>query len=114
MKPFKVMLCIFLLCSVAASAQRKNEATNNNTKINSSTNNADTMQTPTSERIGTLLTFDQLDPRKIYRWENGQSATPSGREAGGNIGRYVRVFGDSAVVIKDPMQGKERDLTKNQ
>jgi hypothetical protein len=49
-----------------------------------------------------LLTFSQLDQRKIYHWANGQRATPTGRQAGEVTPKYVRVFGDSAVVVWDP------------
>ena len=53
-----------------------------------------------------LETFNQLDQRKIYHWETGQSATPTGRQAGEYTSRYVRVFGDSAVVEPDPFKKK--------
>jgi hypothetical protein len=58
-------------------------------------------------REGRVLTFRDLDQRKIYRWGNGQKATPSGREAGERLGKYVRVFGDSAIVVKEPRTGSE-------
>lgn len=53
-----------------------------------------------------LVTFSQLNQRKIYHWETGQSATPTGRQAGENTSGYVRVFGDSAVVVTDPFKKK--------
>ena len=50
-----------------------------------------------------ILTFDRLDQRKIYNWATGQRATPSGRQAGErNLSPYVRVYGDSAIVVPDP------------
>lgn len=58
-----------------------------------------------------LLTFSQLDQRKIYHWGNGQRATPTGRQAGEVTPKYVRVFGDSAVVVWNPF--KKPDLVQN-
>ncbi|MCC7402738.1 MAG: hypothetical protein IT214_14760 [Chitinophagaceae bacterium] len=49
-----------------------------------------------------LLTFSQLDQRKIYHWGNGQRSTPTGRQAGEVTPKYVRVMGDSAVVVWQP------------
>lgn len=49
-----------------------------------------------------LLTFEQLDQRKVYHWGNGQASTPTGRQAGSKTSDYVMLFGDSAVVVNDP------------
>ena len=50
-----------------------------------------------------VMTFSQMNQRRIYNWATGQRATPSGRQAGQKLkGTYVRVFGDSAVVIRKP------------
>jgi len=48
-----------------------------------------------------IVPFSALDQRKIYKWENGQKTTPAGRKSTDSSIRYVRVFGDSAVVIRD-------------
>ena len=48
-----------------------------------------------------IVPLSALDQRKIYNWENGQKATPAGRKATDSTVRYVLVFGDSAVVIRD-------------
>jgi len=48
-----------------------------------------------------IVPFSALDQRKIYKWENGQKATPADRKATDSTVRYARVFGDSAVVIRD-------------
>ena len=53
-----------------------------------------------------LVTFSQLDQRKIYHWANGERSTPTGRQAGEPTSGYVRVFGDSAVVVPDPFRKK--------
>jgi len=50
-----------------------------------------------------ILTFSQLDQRKIYHWANGQRSTPTGRLAGEDLPKYVRLFGDdSAMVVEGP------------
>jgi len=50
-----------------------------------------------------VVTFGELDQRKIYHWANGQRATATGREAGEHLSNYVRLIGeDSAIVVKDP------------
>lgn len=52
-----------------------------------------------------IVTFSQLDQRKIYNWGNGQRSTPTGRVAGEHLlSDYVRVLGDSAVVVKKPIK----------
>ena len=58
-----------------------------------------------------LVTFMQMNQRKIYHWGNGQRSTPTGRQAGENTPKYVRVLGDSAVVVWDPF--KKQDVAKN-
>ncbi len=65
---------------------------------------ADTTMRPSdNEKKGRLLTFKQLDQRKIYHWTTGQRSTPSGRQADADAGRMVRVWGDSARVV-DPSE----------
>ncbi len=49
-----------------------------------------------------LVTFSQMDQRKIYHWGNGQRSTATGREAGELSSGYVLVLGDSAVVVGGP------------
>ncbi|MBS1919859.1 MAG: hypothetical protein JST17_06380 [Bacteroidetes bacterium] len=58
-----------------------------------------------------LLTFSQLDQRKIYHWGNGQRSTPTGRQAGEVTPKYVRVSGDSAWVVWHPFI--KPDVVKN-
>lgn len=48
-----------------------------------------------------IISISQMDQRKIYRWGNGQSSTAAGRQAGDPTAKYARVFGDSAVVVRD-------------
>lgn len=60
-----------------------------------------------------LLTFSQLDQRKIYHWGNGQRATPTGRQAGEVTPKYVRVLGDSAVVVWDPFKKPVRTQNRS-
>lgn len=60
-----------------------------------------------------LLTFSQLDQRKIYHWDNGQASTPTGRQAGEVTPKYVRVYGDSAAVVWNPFKKPARTLNKS-
>jgi hypothetical protein len=53
-----------------------------------------------------VVTFLQLDQRKIYHWANGERSTPTGRQAGERTSGFVRVYGDSAVVVPDPFKKK--------
>ena len=47
-----------------------------------------------------IMLLGQMDQRKIYHY--GQRSTPTGREAGEPSITYVKVVGDSAIVLKDP------------
>jgi hypothetical protein len=60
-----------------------------------------------------LLTFSQLDQRKIYHWDNGQASTPTGRQAGEITPKYVRVYGDSAAVVWHPFKKTALPLNKS-
>lgn len=47
-----------------------------------------------------IMLINQMDQRKIYHWDNGQRSTPMGRQAGDEKITFVKVIGDSAVVLK--------------
>jgi hypothetical protein len=56
-----------------------------------------------AKRYSRVITFSQMDQRKIYHWANGQRSTAAGRNAGGHLPDYVKLVGDdSAVVVKGP------------
>ena len=56
---------------------------------------------------GRIVTFSQMNQRKIYHWADGQRATPTGREAGEHVPKYVELIGsDSAVVVNGPVKRK--------
>lgn len=86
---------ILMLSTLIVAAQEKNPVSKR-----------DTLSSPRSSffRHSQLLTFRQMDQRKIYRWGNGQRSTPTGRQAGEVTPKYVRVLGDSAVVVWHPFQ----------
>jgi hypothetical protein len=73
---------------------------------NHSSSKADTSKTKSIvANISRVLTFSQLDQRKIYHWANGQRATPTGREAGENVSEYVKLYGeDSAAIVDLPVK----------
>jgi hypothetical protein len=54
-----------------------------------------------------VIPISQMDQRKIYRWSDGEHATPTGRQAKDSSAKFVRVFGDSAVVVK-PSTGQKK------
>ena len=51
--------------------------------------------------ISTMIPISQMIQTKNYRWDNGQTATPTGRQAGDPAAVYARVIGDSAIVVYD-------------
>jgi len=55
----------------------------------------------TAAPIYSMIPISQMDQTKNYRWDNGQTATPSGRQAGDASAIYARVIGDSAIVVYD-------------
>jgi hypothetical protein len=55
-----------------------------------------------NKRVGRLLTFRDLDQRRVYNWKNGQRSTAAGRQAETKNAKYVRVWGDSAMVVRNP------------
>lgn len=95
MKKIEIIAICFLLVPAFVTAQQERP----DHKIDSSK----TKQVLSSG--GHLVTFSQMDQRKIYHWGNGQRSTPTGREAGETVPRYVRLFGtDSAVVVWHPFK----------
>lgn len=84
-----LILVLFLPLAIAAQQpDKKNKRDTVNSKEGFSTKSK-------------IVPFSALDQHKIYKWENGQKATPAGRKATDSTVRYARVFGDSAVVIRD-------------
>ena len=64
----------------------------------------------------TMIPISQMDQTKNYRWDNGQTATPSGRQAGDPLAVYARVIGDSAIVVYDwreKLKSLKRSSAKN-
>lgn len=51
--------------------------------------------------VADIILISDMDQRKTYHWDNGQRSTPAGRQAGDPLAKYVRVIGDSAVVVRD-------------
>lgn len=85
---------IFILALVLFPASVRGQTTHNsNSKTDSVTKSVQGPQ---------ILLISQMDQRKIYHWNNGQRSTPTGREAGEAAITYVKVIGDSAVVLGDP------------
>jgi len=78
---------VFISCHAEAQSQNKN--------------GNDTLDKNRSR----IVTFSQMDQRKIYHWANGQRCTAAGRNAGEHLPDYVKLVGDdSAVVVKGPKE----------
>jgi len=63
-----------------------------------------------------MIPINQMDQTKIYHWDNGQTATPTGRQAGDPSAVYARVMGDSAIVVSDwreRLKSLKRSSAKN-
>jgi len=58
-------------------------------------------------RRSKVIPITQMDQRKIYRWSDGEHATPTGRQAKDSSAKFARVYGDSAVVVKQPSGQKK-------
>ena len=91
MKTFFLIMALCIAAPVVVSAQRTTP----------DMQSGDTIARDNNRAPGRLLTFRDLDQRKVYNWRNGQRSTPSGREAEAGGAKYVRVWGDSAMVIRD-------------
>lgn len=66
--------------------------------------------------IPTMILISQMEQTKIYRWDNGQTATPTGRQAGDPLAVYARLIGDSAIVVYDwreKLKSLKRSSAKN-
>lgn len=84
---------LLMLASLIVAAQKKDPAIKETTVVN---------QRNSSLFNSHLVTFSQMDQRKIYHWGNGQRSTPTGRQAGEVTPEYVWVLGDSAHVVWNP------------
>ena len=93
---------VLMFASLIVAAQKKDPVTKKDTPASTSSSFMMNSQ---------LLTFSQMDQRKIYHWGNGQRSTPTGRQAGEVTPKYVRVMGDSAVVVWNPI--RKPDWAKN-
>jgi hypothetical protein len=92
MKTIFLAMALSIAATVAVSAQQTTPVTHDIDSITKDTNRVS----------GRLLTFRDLDQRRVYNWKNGQRSTPSGREAEAGKAKYIRVWGDSAMVVRDP------------
>jgi hypothetical protein len=62
----------------------------------------------TKNKKGTKKPSEVLDNRKVYRWKNGQRATPTGQEATSINGGYSAIKKDTGTV-KQPARKKEQE-----
>lgn len=97
MKPYHVISAALLLCPLFVVAQQ-----------NENPQRQDSLSSASQVRSGRLITFRQMDQRKIYNWRNGQRSTPAGRQADSRGAKYVRVWGDSAAVVFNPDPQKKQ------
>lgn len=81
--------------------------------MHNSNSNSKTDSVTKSVQGPQILLISQMDQRKIYHWDNGQRSTPTGREAGEAAITYVKVIGDSAVVLGDPNDEAKKSATNS-
>jgi hypothetical protein len=98
MKRILIATLILTGASLAAGAQTSGSNSSNSPSVSSST---------AQPGNGKLTASDTLNNRKIYKWKDGQRATPTGHEATGTNGGYAALGSDSALATR-------RDSTKQQ
>jgi hypothetical protein len=54
-----------------------------------------------------VIPISQMDQRKIYRWSDGEHATPTGRQAKDSSAKFARVYEDSAVIVRPSGEKKK-------
>jgi hypothetical protein len=54
-----------------------------------------------------VIPISQMDQRKMYRWSDGEHATPTGRQAKDSSAKFARVYEDSAVIVR-PSEEKKK------
>src|ERR1043165_3667818 len=96
MKTSKTLIVASLALPAIALGQQNHNSANN--------------QKP-DEHTPQIMLISQMDNRKIYHWANGQRSTPTGRQAAEPPIKWVKVIGDSAVVLTDydPQQNNSRN-----
>jgi hypothetical protein len=93
MKKREFLIGVLFLIPVALLAQRAAPTNQNDSLL-------DKNEFHPTRRI---VTFPQMDQRKIYNWADGQRGTPTGREAGEHVPKWVELIGsDSAMVVQGP------------
>lgn len=90
MKKLIVIIILLAAVPVISGAQEKKTGTEPDKDMKKS-----------ESRSYPLIPITQIDQRKIYNWGNGQKATAMGRQAGDAKAKYVKLMGDSAVVVYD-------------
>jgi hypothetical protein len=95
MKKTEVLIGILFFIPAVLIAQRSTP-----------THQTDTLQNKNEvQPAQRIVTFSQMDQRKIYHWADGQRGTPTGREAGEHVPKFVKLIGsDSAVVVNGPVK----------
>ncbi len=113
MKTIPVALISLVLFGGAVHAQRTS-VIRDTTVTQVSRDSA--MTKDTAVNFPTMIPINQMEQTKNYHWDNGQTATPTGRQAGDPSVLYARVIGDSAIVIYDwreKLKSLKRSSAKN-
>ena len=91
-----------------ASAQTAGRSTSTTTPAVSGTGST----TVTKDGKSTRLKYTKLNPRRNYKWSNGQKATPTGEQAISVNGGYASLKKDTARVISPKPATKQDDQQK--
>ena len=97
MKRILLSFVIVIGLSRVAAAQTSGSNSSNSTSVSSS--REQTKSTKSSK--STTAQNDTLNNRDMYKWKDGQRATPTGHEATGTNGSHATLPKDSATAQSD-------------
>ena len=93
MKRIVLSFAIMIGLGYAAAAQTSGSNASNSTSVSSSREQTNT----TKKSTGKKAQADTLENRDMYKWKDGQRATPPGHEATGTNGAHATLPKDSAT-----------------
>lgn len=95
----RVILLTGLMVTMAGLASAQTTGSNSSNSPQGSAETSDNMKN--IRKKGAKKSNKSLNQRKIYKWKDGQKATPTGHEATGTAGGYTSIRKDTAATVKD-------------